>query len=115
VRATLHFYVTVAFLFKGTLADVAHALAVGIGFLVGQGLFGVEPGFGPRTLRETRVLAFAGLIALGLTEVVVLLFHVSGPFRSVRGQIGSVLDVLVDLAIIAVIANALRLGKRWAW
>lgn len=115
VRAALWFYVTVAFLFEGTLSDVAHAIAVGIGFLVGQRLFGAEPGFGPRTRRETRMLAFGGLIALGLTELVVLLFPGRGPFGSVAGLAGPTADVVLDLVIIAVVANALRLGKRWAW
>jgi hypothetical protein len=87
VRAVLYFYVAVALLFEGTFADVAHALAVGIGFLIGQRLFGVERGFGPRTRRETRMLAFAGLIALGLTEVVVLAFPGAG--RSGRCPPGS--------------------------
>ena len=81
VRAALWFYVTVALFFEGTLSDVAHAIAVGIGFLVGQRLFGVEPGFGPRTRRETRMLAFGGLLAIGLTELVVLLFPRAGPVR----------------------------------
>ena len=115
VRAGLWFYITVAFLFEGTLADVAHAIAVGIGFLVGQRLFGVEPGFGPRTRRETRMLAFGGLIAIGLTELVVLLFPGRGPFGSVAGLAGPTVDVVLDLVVIAVVANALRLGKRWAW
>ena len=115
VRAALWFYITVAFLFEGTLADVAHAIAVGIGFLVGQRLFGVEPGFGPRTRRETRMLAFGGLIAIGLTELVVLLFPGRGPFGSVAGLAGPTVDVVIDLVVIAVVANALRLGKRWAW
>ena len=105
----------VAFLFEGTLADVAHAIAVGIGVLVGQRLFGVEPGFGPRTRRETRTLAFGGLIAIGLVEVVVLFFPGRGPFGSVAGDAGPVIDVVTDLVVIAVLANALRLGKRWAW
>jgi lysylphosphatidylglycerol synthetase-like protein (DUF2156 family) len=115
VRAALWFYITVAFLFEGRLADVAHAIAVAIGLLVGQRLFGVEPGFGPRTRRETRMLAFGGLIAIGLTQLVVLLFPGRGPFGSVAGQAGPVIDVVLDMVIIAAVANALRLGKRWAW
>ena len=115
VRAALWLYIVVAFLFEGTLADVAHAIAVGIGVLVGQRLFGVEPGFGPRTRRETRTLAFGGLIAIGLVEVVVLFFPGRGPFGSVAGDAGPVIDVVTDLVVIAVLANALRLGKRWAW
>nr|WP_246394462.1 DUF2156 domain-containing protein [Pseudonocardia pini] len=114
VRAALAFYVAVAVLFEGTLSDVAHLIAVVVGFVVGQRLFGVEPGFGPRTRRETRMLAFAGLLAIGLTELVVLVFPGRGPFGPTGGN-GTLLDVLLDLVIIAVIANALRLGKRWAW
>ena len=112
VRSALWFYVTVALFFEGTLSDVAHAIAVGIGFFVGQRLFGVEPGFGPRTRRETRMLAFGGLLAIGLTELVVLLFPGRGPFGSVAGLAGPTVDVVIDLAIIIVVANALRLGKR---
>jgi len=115
LRAVLFFYITVAFLFEGTLSDVAHAIAVGIGVLVGQRLFGVEPGFGPRTRRETRTLAFGGLIAIGLIEIVVLFFPGRGPFGSVAGDAGPVIDVMTDLVVIAVLANSLRLGKRWAW
>lgn len=115
VRAVLGFTVAVAVLFEGTLSDVAHAVVVGIGFLVGQRRYGVEPGFGPRTRRETRMLAFAGLIAIGLTEVVVLLAPGRGPLGTTAGAAAPAVDVLVDLAIIAVVTNALRLGKRWAW
>jgi lysylphosphatidylglycerol synthetase-like protein (DUF2156 family) len=115
VRAALWFYVTVAFLFEGTLSDVTHAIAVGTGLLVGQRLFGVEPGFGPRTRRETRMLAFGGLVALALTEVVALFFPGRGPFGSAVGQVESRIDVVIDVVVIAVLANSLRLGKRWAW
>lgn len=114
VRAALGFYVLVAVLFEGTLSDVSHLLAVSVGLVVGQRLFGVEPGFGPRTRRETRLLAFALLLAIGLTELVVLLFPGRGPFGPTGGS-DTLLDVAVDVVIIAVIANALRLGKRWAW
>ena len=114
VRAALAFSVAVAVLFEGTLSDVAHLIAVSVGFVVGQRLFAVEPGFGPRTRRETRMIAFAGLLAIGLTELVVLVFPGRGPFGPTQGA-GSALDVLVDLVVIIVIANALRLGKRWAW
>ncbi|MFR9801227.1 bifunctional lysylphosphatidylglycerol flippase/synthetase MprF [Pseudonocardia sp. RS010] len=115
IRALLGFYVLVAFLFEGTLSDVAHLLAVAVGFAVGQRLFGVEPGFGPRTRRETRLLAFAGLLAIALTELVVLLFPGAGPFGATGGAATSLLDVLIDVVVVGIVANALRLGKRWAW
>ncbi|GJF07580.1 bifunctional lysylphosphatidylglycerol flippase/synthetase MprF [Pseudonocardia sp. D17] len=115
VRAALWFYVTAAFLFEGTLSDVAHAVGVVAGLLVGQWRYGVEPGFGPRTRRETRMIAFGGLILIGLTQVIVLLFPGRGPFGATSGAAGPITDVLVELALIALVANALRNGKRWAW
>lgn len=115
VRAALWFYVTVALLFEGTLADVGHVVGVGAGLLVGQRLYGIEPGFGPRTRRETRLLAFGGLVLIGLTEIIVLRFPGRGPFGSTAGQAAPVVDVLIDLVVIAIVANALRHGKRWAW
>ncbi|MCE3552948.1 DUF2156 domain-containing protein [Pseudonocardia sp. RS11V-5] len=115
IRALLGFSVLVAFLFEGTLSDVAHLVAVTTGFVVGQRLFGVEPGFGPQTRRETRLLAFAGLVAIALTELVVLLFPGRGPFGETAGETTSLLDVLIDIVIVGIVANALRLGKRWAW
>ena len=44
-----------------------------------------------------------------------LLFPGRGPFGSVAGLAGPMVDVVIDLVVIAVVANALRLGKRWAW
>jgi phosphatidylglycerol lysyltransferase len=61
------------------------------------------------------MIAFAGLLMIGLTELVVLLFPGRGPFGETTGLIRSVGDVVVDLLIIALVANALRNGKRWAW
>ncbi|MCW0215091.1 MAG: DUF2156 domain-containing protein [Pseudonocardia sp.] len=115
VRAVLFFYVTVAFLFEGTLSDVAHIVAVAVGFVVGQRLLGVEPGYGPRTRRETRMIAFGGLLLIGLTELVVLVFPGRGPFGATSGLASPIADVLIDLVIIALVANALRNGKKWAW
>jgi phosphatidylglycerol lysyltransferase len=115
VRAALWLFVTVAFLFQGSLNDVAGAVAAGFGLLLGQRYLGVEPGFGPRTRRETRLLAFGGLMAVLATEVVVLLWPGEGPFGSTTGLAGPVTDLLVDVVVIGVVANQLRYGKRWAW
>lgn len=115
VRAALWLFVTVAFLFEGSLNDVAGAVAAGFGLLLGQRYLGVEPGFGPRTRRETRLLAFGGLMAVLATEVVVLLWPGEGPFGSTTGLAGPVADVLLDAVGVAVVANQLRYGKRWAW
>ena len=39
----------------------------------------------------------------------------AGPSAPWSGQVGPTVDVVVDVVVIAVLANALRLGKRWAW
>ncbi|CCH30954.1 bifunctional lysylphosphatidylglycerol flippase/synthetase MprF [Saccharothrix espanaensis] len=115
VRAALWFYATVAFLFEGTLTDVSHGLAVFVGMVVGQRLWGVEPGYAPRTRRETRILAFGGMLALVFVELVVLLFPGHGPFGETSGDALPLLDVLIDLVLVGFVANQLRYGKRWAW
>ncbi len=115
VRTVLWFYAILVFLFEGTLVHVAHGLAIYVGTVVGQRLWGVEPGYGPRTRRETRMLAFCGLIALVLTEFLVLLFPGRGPFGETSVEAAPLVDVLVDLVLIGFVAHHLRYGKRWAW
>lgn len=115
VRAVLWLYITVAFLFLGTFSDVAHLVAVGLGLLIGQRMFGLEPGFGPRTRRETRLLAFAGLLVIGLVELVTLFFPGRSPLGTTTAYAGPVIDVAIDIVLIAFLANRLRRGQLWAW
>lgn len=114
VRLLLLFYVTVAFLFEGTLSDVAHLIAVAVGLWYGQRFLAVEDGFGPRTRRETRLVAGGLLVAIAAVEIVVLAFPRDGPLGNTAGAV-SVVDVLIDVVVIAVLAFQLRYGRRWAW
>lgn len=115
IRTVLLYAVAVGFLFTGTLGTVADAVAVGGGLLVGQRYLAVERGSGPRTRRETRMLAFVALLVIGVTQFVVLLFPGEGPFGSTAGQALPLVDVLLDAVVIGVVANALRQGRLWAW
>ena len=112
VRAALWFYVTIAFLFEGTLADVAH----------------VDRGRDRRSCRRTvvqrvragvraahparaRMLAFGGLPrASAVVELVVWLFPGSGPFgpRTVDAGPTAGWSAIVDLVIIVLVAMQLR-------
>ncbi|MGV1007447.1 MAG: bifunctional lysylphosphatidylglycerol flippase/synthetase MprF [Dermatophilaceae bacterium] len=115
VRVVLVFSVTIAFLFEGSLSDVAHLVAVPAGLWLGQRYLSVEEGFGPRTRREARLITSVALVAIAAVEVVMLVFPGDGPLGSTAGDAGSVADVVLDVMVIGVVAYQLRFGRRWAW
>ncbi|KDQ01614.1 MULTISPECIES: bifunctional lysylphosphatidylglycerol flippase/synthetase MprF [Rhodococcus] len=116
VRAILCAYIAIAFLFEGRLADVQHLIAVAIFLPVGEKFFGDgERGFIPRTRREIRLLGFIGLLLIGVVEIAVWLFPGSGPFGPTEAETGSGWTALIDVVIVALIADQLRRGRRWAW
>lgn len=115
VRAILCAYIAIAFLFEGRLADVQHLIAVAIFLPVGEKFFGDgERGFIPRTRREIRLLGFIGLLLIGVVEIAVWLFPGSGPFGPTEAETGSGWTALIDVVIVALIADQLRRGRRWA-
>ena len=114
VRAILCAYIAIAFLFEGRLADVQHLIAVAIFLPVGEKFFGDgERGFIPRTRREIRLLGFIGLLLIGVVEIAVWLFPGSGPFGPTEAETGSGWTALIDVVIVALIADQLRRGRRW--
>lgn len=115
LRVVLAFSATIAFLFEGTLSDVAHLVVVAVGLWVGQRYFAAEEGFGPRTRREARLVTSAALVAIAAVEVAMLAFPGEGPLGSTAGDAGTFVDVLIDVLVIGVLANQLRFGRRWAW
>jgi phosphatidylglycerol lysyltransferase len=119
VRAGLVLYVTVSFLFAGTLADLEHLWAVAVALplsrrLVGDHTVGRSGGFSI-SRREWRLLAATGLALIGTAEVVLLLYPAHGLLGPGRGAQPSVWGVALDVAVIALILNGLRKGRRWAW
>ncbi|WP_121057663.1 bifunctional lysylphosphatidylglycerol flippase/synthetase MprF [Microbacterium telephonicum] len=103
--------VVIGFLFIGNLADVEHLLAVAL-------VLAVDRSFQPRrtTVREQRLIAFVALLAFGAISIVAALFPIVGP-------VGSTVDIAdsnpwdnaLNLVIVLVVANGIRLARRWAW
>ena len=100
----------ISLLYLGTLADVEHAFAVIF-------VLAVDRSFRIRlaSVRERRLLAFAASLALGAIQVLTLVIPTNGPFGPTAALDGPWVEVLVDVAVILLVTNGLRLGRRWAW
>lgn len=115
VRAVLGAYVALSFLFEGTLADVTQVIALAIFLPVGERWFGgAERGVLARTRQEVRTLAAIGLVVIAVVDVVVSFYPRNGPLGPAESSGGSWVSTLVNVAIIAAIADQLRRGRRWA-
>lgn len=116
VRAALGAWVAITFLFESTFADLMHVLAAAVWLPLGEKLFSRgEHGFWPRTRREVRMLAFVGLLVIAAASVLVYFFpgdSLLGPTAEERGSLGS---TILTVVVIAVVADQLRKGRRWAW
>lgn len=100
----------VATLFGGRLADAEHLLAAAAVLIVDRPLR-----LRKATIREKRLIAFVGILALGAITVLVALVPTNGPFGRTEPLSGSVGDVLFDVVVILLIANGLRRARRLAW
>ncbi len=103
-------YTAIGLLFLGTLADLEHAFAV-VFVLVVDRSFRIQRA----SVRERRLLAFAAGLALGVVQILTLLLPTNGPFGPTAAADGPWVEVLIDAAVILLVANGLRLGRRWAW
>ncbi|MFF2084850.1 bifunctional lysylphosphatidylglycerol flippase/synthetase MprF [Nocardia sp. NPDC058176] len=116
VRAALVAYVAITFLFESTFADLMHLIAAAVWLPLGEKLFSrSEHGFWPRTRREVRMLAFAGLLVIAAASVAVYFFPGESLLGATGDERGSLWSTLITVAVIAVVADQLRKGKRWAW
>ncbi|MFC4223854.1 phosphatidylglycerol lysyltransferase domain-containing protein [Lysinibacter cavernae] len=101
-------------MYVGSLADLEHFVAVAAVSV----LYAVTQRGRQRThigIREQRLIAFTGLVALGAIQLLSALFVLDGPLgRSEPGVEGWV-GVVLDLLVIVVIARGIRRGRRWAW
>lgn len=100
----------VATLFGGRLADVEHLFAAVAVLIVDRPLR-----LRRATIREKRLIAFVGILALGAITVLVALVPTNGPFGRTEPLSGSIGDVLFDVVVILLIANGLRRARRLAW
>ncbi len=100
----------VAMLFWGNVLDLEHLLGVLLVLVVDRSLR-----LRRTTLREQRLLAFLGLVTLGVIEIIVAIVPTDGLFGPTDPVSGSAVDILTDLVVIGLAANGLRRGRRWAW
>ena len=100
----------ISLLYLGALSDVVHAFAVIF-------VLAVDRSFRIRlaSVRERRLLAFAASLALGVIQLLTLLIPTNGPFGPTAALDGPWVEVLVDVGVILLVTNGLRLGRRWAW
>ncbi|MBF4511897.1 DUF2156 domain-containing protein [Plantibacter sp. VKM Ac-2885] len=103
-------YAAIGVLFIGSLADLEHAFAVLFVLAVNRS-FRIQRA----SVRERRLLAFTTSVALGVVQIVALLVPTNGPFGPTAPAEGPWLDVAIDTVVIIIVANGLRLGRRWAW
>ena len=108
--AVLLGFTVVTLFFWGSLADLEHALAVGLVLFVDRSLR-----FQRTTVREQRLIAFVSVLAVLAIEVLTFLVPTDGPFGHTDATDGSIIDIAIDAVIILIIANGLRRGRRWAW
>ncbi|MFG6445628.1 bifunctional lysylphosphatidylglycerol flippase/synthetase MprF [Microbacterium sp. P07] len=97
-------------LFIGGLADLEHAFAV-IFVLALTRSFRIRLA----SVRERRLLAFAVSLALGVIQIITQIVPTNGPFGPTSALDGSWVEVTVDVVVILLVTNGLRIGRRWAW
>jgi phosphatidylglycerol lysyltransferase len=120
MRAGLVLYVTVSFLFVGSLADLEHLCAVAVALplsrrLVGGCAVGRADGGSSVSRREWRLLAATGLALIAVAEVVLATYPADGPLGTSAGGGSSGWGLALDVAVVVLLLNGLRTGRRWAW
>ena len=113
-RIGIFLWAAISVFYLGNIHDVEHAIAMAVALTVS----GLLPAFrrpaGRPSEREWRLLAFAGTIAIGAIQLIDLLVPYDGPLGQ-NQPIASFVDVAIDVAVIALIANGLRVGHKVAW
>ncbi|MBP1326783.1 lysylphosphatidylglycerol synthetase-like protein (DUF2156 family) [Leucobacter exalbidus] len=107
-------WVAISVLYLGRLHDLEHAVAMTAALIVSGMLPAFRHRAGRPSEREWRLLAFFGIIAIGVIQLLDLLVPYDGPLGK-NQPIASFIDVAVDVVVIALVANGLRLGYKLAW
>lgn len=113
-RIAVGLWAAISVLYLGQLYDLEHAIAMTAALTIS----GLLPAFrhpeGRPSEREWRLIAFAGLIAIGTIQVIDLVVPYDGPLGQ-NAPVYSLFDVAIDVVVIALIANGVRIGHRIAW
>lgn len=113
-RVALGTWAGIEVLFMGQLSNLEHAVAIALGLLVSGWLPAFRHPAGRPSAREWRMLAFAGLLIIGVVQIIDLAVPYDGPLGHNSPAAGA-LDVALDVAFILIIANGIRIGVKVAW
>ena len=113
-RIAIFLWVTISVFYLGTIYDLEHAITMVVALTASGFLPAFRRPAGRPSEREWRLLAFAGIIAIGVIQVLDLVVPYDGPLG--RNQpVASFIDVAIDVLVIAFIAGGLRLGHKLTW
>jgi lysylphosphatidylglycerol synthetase-like protein (DUF2156 family) len=117
LRAALCVYAGVSLLYVGTLADLEHAVALAAALPLSRRLAGPHRSTtaGHPNRREWRLLAVTGIVVIAVIQVVVRIAPADGPLGSTGSGEDSLIELAIVLAVIALLVNGLRRGRRVAW
>lgn len=113
-RVAVGLWGLISVLYLGHLYDLEHAITIFAALLAAGLLPAFRHPLGRPTVREWRLLAFWSLIAIGVIQFIDLLVPYDGPLGR-NDPAATVWDVVIDLVVIALIANGVRRGYRLAW
>ncbi|MBU3994770.1 MAG: DUF2156 domain-containing protein [Actinobacteria bacterium] len=113
-RFALGVWAAIEVLYMGQLANLEHAIAITAGLVASGWLPAFRHPAGRPSTREWRVMSFAFLLAIRVVQVIDLAIPYDGPLGE-HFPVANALDVALDVIFIALIANGIRLGLRWAW
>lgn len=114
-RLVLVAWVSIALLYIGDVADLEHFISVVVFVIVARIMVGEHRSRTRPTERDWRLFAVAGLVILGVVQVLITVLPLDGPLGPTTLTQGSWTDVLFDAIAIVLIVNWLRRGHRWAW
>ena len=117
LRLVLVAYALVGLLYLGRLADVEHAVALVLALPYGRALSGAAAPAAGHGIgrREWRLVAATGLVVLAVVRVVTWLVPVVGPLGSTSAGPTTAVETLVSAAVMLLLAEGLRRGRRVAW
>ncbi|WP_336660290.1 bifunctional lysylphosphatidylglycerol flippase/synthetase MprF [Leucobacter sp. USHLN153] len=113
-RIAVGLWAGISVLYLGQLYDLEHAVAITAALVVSGALPAFRHRAGRPTEREWRLIGLSGLIAIGVIQILDLLVPYDGPLGA-NQPAASLVDVSIDVVIIALIANGIRRGYRIAW
>ncbi|QIK63138.1 DUF2156 domain-containing protein [Leucobacter viscericola] len=113
-RVIILVWTIISVLYLGRIYDLEHAVAMAVGLVASGWLPAFRHPAGRPSEREWRLIGFAGLIAIGVIQVLDLVVPFDGPLGQ-NHPVASFVDVAIDVVVILLIANGVRHGYRIAW